>query len=246
MLWISGELKGKSEIRSSQPPTWKENLTWGSTWTSVLGQINSSVPAVVKVQLSPAGSCWRWGCDLRISLGLLYRSGCWLLALQLAAVLKSKVQERKTRKHPREPQRHCQSESSRKLRACCSISSATCQVQLWSVWSLQIKEQGSACYTLTASKLKKSLYKMNLYFSRFGKGFHLALLLARWAHCLLKPREQDRWVKHSSFINRAQQEGQAGLACLCCASSLWTGISISRAVHTAPFKDSEFSLETGR
>lgn len=49
---------------------------------------------------------------------------------------------------------------------------------------------------------------------------------------------------HSSI--KLSQEGQAGFACLCCASSLRTGISISRAVNTAPFKDSEFSLETGR
>lgn len=203
MLWISGELKGKSEIRSK---SWavslqseRKNLTEGSTWTSMLGQINSSFPAVLKVQLSkalPTAEPSRLLLDLgnvtwRISLGLQHGYGCWLLRLQLAGVFNSKVQEREARKHPREPQKGCQNETSKELRACCSINSVTCQVQLWSVWSLQIKEQGSACHTLTVSKLKKrepALYKMNFYFPRLGKVFQLALLLARgrmrcgWAH----------------------------------------------------------------
>lgn len=141
-----------------------------------------TLPVVVKVQLSKAlltpkpcrlllelgNGTWR------ISLVLQEGYGSWLLGLQLAGVLESKVQERK---HPREPRKHCQSEISKKLRV--SINSVTCQVQLWSVWSLQIKEQASACYTLTASKLKKrepTLYKMNFYLPRFGKVFHLAVL----------------------------------------------------------------------
>lgn len=172
---------------------------------------------------------------------------CW--DCSLLESLKTKCRKRKARKHPREPQRHCQSESSKEPGACCSVNSGTCQVQLWSVWSLQIKEQGSACYTLTVCKLKKTepgLYKKNFYLPRFGKIFHLALLLARegWGvgeHSLpAEPTDQDRAVKCSSFIRGAQQ-GQAGFA-----SSLWTGISISRAVNTAPFRDSEVSSEIGR
>lgn len=164
---------------------------------------------------APAGTgdvTWEfpWGCCTVLDVY------CW--DCSLLQCLKAKCRRGK-QGNIQESHRDSQSESSRKLRACCSISSATCQVQLWSVWSLQIKEQGSACHTLTASKLKKSLYKMNLYFSRFGQVFHLAVLLARgelrcgWALCLLKPRERDRKVKHSSFINRAQQ-GRAGWLCL--------------------------------
>jgi len=47
-------------------------------------------------------------------------------------------------------------------------------------------------------------------------------------------------LKHNS------KEGEARFACLCSAPSVCAGISNSRAVNVAPFKDSEFSLEIGR